>query len=102
MRDLQVTTTTGADTVLERAVVEDFKGSLRGELLRLGDDGYDAARKVFNAMIDKRPALIMRCAGVADVLAGVTFARTHDLLVSVRSGGHSIAGKAVCDGGVSD
>lgn len=100
MRDLQVTTTTGTDTVLKGAVVEDFKARLRGELLCSGDEGYDSSRKVFNAMIDKRPALIVRCAGAADVITAVTFARTHDLLVSVRGGGHSIAGKAVYDGAV--
>jgi FAD/FMN-containing dehydrogenase len=100
MRDLRVTTTTGADTVLEGTVVEAFKGSLRGELLCPDDEGYDSSRKVFNAMIDKRPALIVRCAGTADVITAVTFARTHDLLVSVRGGGHSIAGKAVYDGAV--
>jgi FAD/FMN-containing dehydrogenase len=100
MGDLGVTTITGADTVLERAVVEDFKASIRGELLRPGDDGYDAARKVYNAMIDKRPALIVRCASTADVINVASFARTHDLLVSIRAGGHNVAGKAVCDGGV--
>jgi FAD/FMN-containing dehydrogenase len=100
MRDLQVTTTTGTDTVLKGAVVEDFKARLRGELLCPGDEGYNSSRKVFNAMIDKRPALIVRCAGAADVITAVTFARTHDLLVSVRGGGHSIAGKAVYDGAV--
>ncbi len=100
MRDLRVTTTTGADTVLERAVVEDFKTRLRGELLCPGDEGYDSSRKVYNAMIDKRPALIVCCTGAADVVTTITFARTHNLLVSVRGGGHSIAGKAVCDGAV--
>jgi FAD/FMN-containing dehydrogenase len=100
MRDLQITTTTGADTVLEGAVIEAFKGGLRGELLCPDDDGYDSSRKVFNAMIDRRPALIVRCAGTADVITAVTFARTHDLLVSVRGGGHSIAGKAVYNGAV--
>jgi hypothetical protein len=63
MRELGVTTITGADTVLERAVLENFKASIRGELLRPSDDGYDAARKVYNAMIDKRPALIVRYTG---------------------------------------
>src|SRR5688500_18560852 len=100
MRDLRVTTTIGADTVLEGTVIEAFKGRLRGELLCPDDEGYDSSRKVFSAMIDRRPALIVRCAGTADVITAVTFARTHDLLVSVRGGGHSIAGKAVYDGAV--
>ena len=74
--------------------------SLRGTMLRPGDNGYDAARKVFNVMIDKRPALIVRSAGAADVIACVNFAREQELLVSVRGGGHGVAGKAVCDGGL--
>ncbi len=74
-----------------------LKSALRGALLTPEHSEYDSARKVFNAMIDKRPAAIARCAGAADVVACVRFAREHDLLVSVRGGGHSIAGKAVCD-----
>jgi hypothetical protein len=68
MADLRVMTTTGEETILEEATVQQFKTSLRGALLRPGDDGYDTARKVFNAMIDKRPALIACCTGVADVI----------------------------------
>jgi FAD/FMN-containing dehydrogenase len=80
--------------------VEAFKSSLRGELLLPGDEGYDEARAVWNGMIDKRPALIARCTGVADVIDAVNFARTNNLLVSVRGGGHNVAGKAVSDGGL--
>jgi FAD/FMN-containing dehydrogenase len=80
--------------------VEDLKKTVRGAVLRPGEDGYEAARTVPNAMIDRRPAIIVRCAGIADVIACVRFAREHDVLVSVRGGGHSIAGKAVCDGGL--
>jgi len=98
MVDRAVINSTGA--ALEDASIEKFRGSLRGEVLRPGDDGYDAARKVWNAMIDKRPALIARCAGAADVIECVRFAREHDLLVSVRGGGHNVAGSAVCDGGL--
>jgi FAD/FMN-containing dehydrogenase len=86
--------------VLNASVVERFKENFRGVLLRPGDNGYDEARKVFNGMIDKRPALIARCAGAGDVIASVCFAREHDLTVAVRSGGHSAAGKSVCDGGL--
>ena len=64
-----------------------FKASLRGELLRSGDNGYDAARKIFNGMFDKRPGLIARCAGTGDVNNAVNFARTHNLSVAVRGGG---------------
>ena len=98
MVDRAVINSTGA--ALEDASIEKFRGSLRGEVLRPGDDGYDAARKVWNAMIDKRPALIARCAGAADVIECVRFAPDHDLLVSVRGGGHNVAGSAVCDGGL--
>ncbi|MGH8066611.1 MAG: FAD-binding oxidoreductase, partial [Candidatus Entotheonellia bacterium] len=100
MGELRVTMNTGADTVLGGGVVEALKTNLRGSLLRAGDAGYDAARTIWNAMIDRRPALIARCAGAADVIAVVQFARAHDLLVSMRGGGHNIAGKAVCDGGL--
>lgn len=100
MLDIRVTTTTGGETVLEEAAVEEFKSSLRGELLRPGDEGYDEARAIWNGMIDKRPALIARCTGVADVIDAVNFARTNNLLVSVRGGGHNVAGKAVSDGGL--
>ena len=100
MRELRVTTTQGADTGLEDTVVEAFKASLRGVLLRPGDVGYDDTRKIHNGMIDRRPALIACCAGVADVLTGVRFAREHDLLVSVRGGGHGMPGFAVCEGGL--
>jgi FAD/FMN-containing dehydrogenase len=100
MEDLRVATTTGADAVLEEAAVEEFKAGLRGELLRLGDDGYEEARTVWNAMIDKRPALIARCAGAADVIHSINFARINEFLVAVRGGGHDVAGTAVCDGGL--
>lgn len=85
---------------LEEAAVEEFAANLRGELIRPKDDGYATVRTVFNAMIDRHPALIVRCAGAADVIRGVNFARTYNLPLSVRGGGHSVAGKAVCDGGV--
>ena len=100
MVDLRVTTITGVDSVLKEAVVEEFKGSLRGALLRPGDGGYDDARSLWNGMIDKRPTLIARCTGVADVIDCVNFGRTNNLLVSVRGGDHSAAGNAVCDGGL--
>jgi hypothetical protein len=85
---------------LEEAAVQEFAVNLRGELIRSEDDAYDASRAVFNGMIDRHPALIARCAGVADVIRGINFARTHNLPLAVRGGGHSVAGNAVCDGGV--
>jgi len=74
--------------------------SLRGELIRPGDASYDAARKVYNGMIDRHPALIVRCADVADVIAAVNFGREHGLLVSIRGGGHNAGGLGVCDDGL--
>jgi FAD/FMN-containing dehydrogenase len=100
MTDLRVTTTGGTGAILEEAAVQDFAAGLRGPLLHPGDGGYNDARKVWNGMIDRRPALIARCAGVADVIAAVRFSRTHELLVSVRGGGHNITGNAVCEGGL--
>ncbi len=85
---------------LEKTDIETLKASLQGELLQPDDDGYDSARRVWNGMINRKPALIVRCAGVADVIHAVNFARPHHLLVSVRGGGHNLAGNAVCDGGI--
>src|SRR5215210_2202008 len=85
---------------LDDATVDEFAARLRGDVLRPTDEGYDAARTIHNGMIDRRPILIARCAGVADVIASVQFARDQQLLVSVRSGGHSLPGFSVCDGGL--
>jgi FAD/FMN-containing dehydrogenase len=74
--------------------------SLRGQVLQPGDAEYDAARRIWNGMIDKYPRMIARCGGTADVVAAVNFAREHELLISVRGGGHNVAGNAVCDGGL--
>jgi FAD/FMN-containing dehydrogenase len=73
---------------------------LDARVLLPGADGYEQARRVFNAMIDRRPAVIVRCGTVEDVVEGVGFAREHGLAVTVRGGGHGVAGRAVCDGGV--
>ena len=100
MVDLRVTSKTGSEVSVEEAAVEDLKSSLRGGLLRPGDEGCEAARKVWNGNIDRRPGLIIRCAGVADVINSVDFVRTNNLLVSVRGGGHNVRGLAVCDGGL--
>jgi FAD/FMN-containing dehydrogenase len=100
MTDLQILTAEGSAAIIEEAAVEDLAAGLRGLLLRPDDGNYDEARKVWNGMIDRRPALIARCAGVADVIAAVRFARTHGVLVSVKGGGHNITGNAVCEGGL--
>jgi FAD/FMN-containing dehydrogenase len=92
-------TLTGSVELPEHAL-HGFAKSLSGSLLVAGDEGYDDARAVWNRMIDRRPALIARCAGPDDVVAAVRFAREHDLLVSVRGGGHNVTGHAVCQGGL--
>jgi FAD/FMN-containing dehydrogenase len=85
---------------LDESAVSDLQASLRGRLLRPEDDGYDEARAVRNGLIDRHPALIVNCAGVADVVAAVNFAREHHLLLSVRGGGHNVSGAATNDGGI--
>src|SRR5262245_18082584 len=100
MSTLSLITTTGGHTILGETAVRQLQANLRGELLLPDNDKYEETRKVWNGMVDKRPALIARCAGIADVLVAVTFARDQNLLVSVRGGGHSVTGKAVCNGGL--
>ncbi|ARP93302.1 FAD-binding oxidoreductase [Bordetella genomosp. 13] len=85
---------------LSQGAIDDLKASTRGQVLTPDDPGYDDARKIWNAMIDRRPAVIVRCAGAADVRRAVDFARSTGSLVAVRGGGHNIAGTAVCEGGV--
>jgi FAD/FMN-containing dehydrogenase len=87
-------------TMLAPDAVDALRAQLRGPLLQPGDDGYDAARSVWNAMIDRRPALVAQPRGAADVIAAVNFARAHELPLSMKGGGHNVAGKAVCDGGL--
>ena len=100
MANIEVMATTGRRVLLNAETIEQVRTKLRGGHLLPGDDGYDAARKIYNAMIDHRPGIIARCAGVADVVDAVNFARNNGLLVSVRGGGHNVSGNAVCDGGL--
>ena len=100
MVDLRVTKSGGAESLMGEKVVEDLRAALRGELVLAGDADYEDARKVWNGMIDKRPALISCCVGASDVITSVNFARDNNLLVAVRGGGHSIPGKSICDGGI--
>ncbi len=99
-REITARTLDGAPVTLPAARVRAFRAGLRGELLLADDPGYERARRVWNGMIDRRPALLLRCAGAADIVRGVAFAREHQLLLSVRGGGHSISGQAVCEGGL--
>jgi FAD/FMN-containing dehydrogenase len=93
-----------AQSVTEAAVaseaIQGFEAGLRGPVLRPGDIGYDEARSIWNGLIDRRPALIVQCTGAADVVDAVNFARDHDLVLSVKGGGHNVAGNAVNDGGL--
>ena len=100
MTNAQGTKITDRNTVLDKATIEEFKASLRGELIQPNDAGYDEARKVHNAMIDRRPSLIARCMDVADVITAVNFARENNVLVAIRGGGHNGAGLGVCDDGL--
>jgi FAD/FMN-containing dehydrogenase len=93
-------TVTARETALDPGVVDDFKLRVRGPILQPEDLGYDEARMVQNGLIDRRPALIVQCAGSADVIEAVNFARNQSLLLSIRGGGHNVAGNAVNDGGL--
>jgi FAD/FMN-containing dehydrogenase len=84
---------------LQSGKIEELKSGFGGEILLPGDTAYESARRIWNAMIDKRPAIIARCATTSDVVRGVNFARDNRLLLAVRGGGHNIAGNAVCDNG---
>ena len=86
--------------MLNEKTIAALKSSFRGELIEQRDTSYDTARKVYNAMIDRRPRLIARCGDVADVIAAVNFGRENNLVVSIRGGGHNAAGSGVCDDGL--
>ena len=90
----------GSEIELPGSAIEAFAAGLRGEVLLAGSQGYDQARRVWNAVFDKKPAIIARCTGAADVQKAVNFAREHQLLTAVRAGGHSYSGKSSCDGGL--
>ncbi|MGH2452824.1 MAG: FAD-binding oxidoreductase, partial [bacterium] len=85
---------------LDETALRGLEGSFRGQLIRPRDPTYEEHRKIWNGSINRFPALIARCAGVADVIAAVRFARETGLLVAVRGGGHSFPGQSVCDGGL--
>lgn len=100
MKDLTLTTLEYGKTSIKAAALEALSTQLRGTLLRKEDAAYDEARSIWNAMIDRKPGLIVRCTGASDVISAVRFAHDNHLLVSVRGGGHNIAGTAVCEGGM--
>src|SRR3989304_684956 len=89
----------GDKATVDAAQLEEMLVAFRGPVLRPGDPGYDNARVVYNGDFDRRPGLIIRCSGTADVIDAVNFARERDLVVAVRGGGHNVAGNSVCDDG---
>ncbi len=98
--ELPATTLTGGKTLLSGSAIESLAANLRGGVLLEGSQDYDRTRRVWNASFDRKPALIARCTGAADVQQAVKFAREHELLTAVRAGGHSYSGKSSCDGGL--
>ena len=100
MSDLSMTSSNGAQKTIPSDTVQAFAQVLRGTIVTPDSPDYDTSRTIWNAMIDKRPGMIVRCAGTADVLHAVKFARAHDLLVAVKGAGHNIAGNAICNEGL--
>ena len=100
MTDLTLRKLDGSSATITQDTIATLRSKLRGTVALPGEDGYEQARRIWNAMIDRRPGLVVRCLGAADVINAVTLARNEKLLVAIRSGGHNIAGNAVCDGGL--
>lgn len=100
MSNLTLTSNTGSQKTLASDTVQAFAAGLRGSLITSDSPEYDTARTIWNAMINKHPGMIVRCAGTADIIHAVKFARANDLLVAVKGAGHNIAGNAMCDGGM--
>ena len=98
--DVAAKSLTGGDVTLSGSSVEAFAASLRGDLLLAGSPAYESTRQIWNAMFDRKPALIACCTGASDVRRAVDFAREHQLLTAVRAGGHSFSGKSTCEGGL--
>ena len=97
---IELRATDGGVVQISPEILQAFKAGFRGPVIGPDAPEYEETRKIWNAMIDRRPGLIVRCTGTADVVAAVRFARQHQFLVSVRGGGHNIAGLAVCEGGL--
>lgn len=100
MSEITAQSFTDTQIAISTADVEQFAATLQGDLIRPGNGQYDEHRSIWNGMIDAKPALIARCQSAEDVVAAVKFARSHNLLTSTRSGGHHVAGKAICDNGL--
>jgi len=98
--DIHLQALSGGTVSINVSDIGVLRGALRGGVLLPSEPGYDAARAIWNAMIDRRPGMIVQALGAADVMQAVTFAREHGVVLSVRGGGHNIAGNAVCEGGL--
>jgi FAD/FMN-containing dehydrogenase len=98
--DLPAVSRTGSAITLKAAAIDEFRAHQRGPVLTRTSEGYEAARRIWNGAFDRHPALIARCTSAADVIGAVQFASSHDLLVAVRGGGHSLPGHSVCEGGI--
>jgi DNA-binding MarR family transcriptional regulator len=97
---MKLRTAAGSEIELDKKQIDDFKAQVRGGVLLPGEPEYEEARSVWNACVDRRPGLIVRCLGTQDVIAAVKFARAHRVSLSIKGGGHNIAGLAVRDGAV--
>src|SRR4051794_10299360 len=100
MTSVRLSTVGATPMVLSPDDLDALKTALRGKVCTPGDAAYEASRTVWNAMIDRRPGLVVRCEGAADVMHALELAQKHGLLLAVRGGGHNIAGTGVCDGGL--
>jgi len=100
MNTLSLTSRDGTSKNISTGVVDRLRDNMRGELITPTDLQYETARKLWNGMIDKKPALIARCACVADVIRTVNFSKEHNLFFSIRGGGHNVAGTAIAEGGL--
>jgi hypothetical protein len=100
MLSLSIATRSGTTKSISTDIIDKFKAEMRGELITPADDQFESSRKIWNGMIDKKPVLIARCAGVEDVINAVKFSKEHNLLFSIRGGGHNVAGTAIAEGGL--
>lgn len=100
VNDMKLRTIDGGTTIVDGGALDTLSADLRGELLTQDLPGYEESRTIWNAMIDRKPGIIIRCQGAADVVQAVRFAADNKVLVAVHGGGHNIAGNAVCDGGL--
>src|SRR5438067_1030680 len=100
MNELRIATTDGAESTVSAVSLADFSKRVRGPVLRPESEGYEGARRVWNGIVDRKPALIVQCSNTDDVAHSIRFARDNRLLISVRGGGHNIRGTSVCDRGM--